>query len=48
MMASFIFLLIPTIVLLCKERNAAIDAAFIKSAQSPLLENIVNQKVEMP
>jgi len=31
-----------------QERNAAIDAAFIKSAQSPLLENIVNQKVEMP
>jgi len=31
-----------------QERNAAIDAAFIKSAQSPLLENIVNLKVEMP
>ena len=31
-----------------QERNAAIDAAFIKSAQSPLLEHIVNQKVEMP
>ena len=31
-----------------QERNAAIDAAFIKSAQSPLLENIVNLKAEMP
>ena len=31
-----------------QERNAAIDAAFIKSAQSPLLEHIVNQKIEMP
>ena len=29
-------------------RTAAIDAAFIKSAQSPLLEHIVNQKIEMP
>jgi NAD(P)-dependent dehydrogenase (short-subunit alcohol dehydrogenase family) len=29
-------------------RTTAIDAAFIKSAQSPLLENIVNQKIEMP
>ena len=31
-----------------QERNAAIDAAFIKSAQSPLLKHIVNQKIEMP
>ena len=29
-------------------RTAAIDAAFVKSAQSPLLEHIVNQKIEMP
>ena len=29
-------------------RTAAIDAAFKKSAQSPLLEHIVNQKIEMP
>ncbi|MDC1387384.1 SDR family NAD(P)-dependent oxidoreductase [Gammaproteobacteria bacterium] len=29
-------------------RAAAIDTAFIKSAQSPLLEHIVNQKIEMP
>jgi len=29
-------------------RTAAIDAAFEKSAQSPLLEHIVNQKIEMP
>jgi len=29
-------------------RTAAIDAAFQKSAQSPLLEHIVNQKIEMP
>ncbi|MDC6460944.1 SDR family NAD(P)-dependent oxidoreductase [Gammaproteobacteria bacterium] len=29
-------------------RTAAIDAAFIKSAQSPLLKHIVNQKIEMP
>ena len=29
-------------------RTAAIDAAFIKSAQSPLLEHIVNQKIETP
>ena len=28
--------------------TAAIDAAFKKSAQSPLLEHIVNQKIEMP
>ena len=28
-------------------RTAAIDAAFKKSAQSPLLEHIVNQKIEM-
>ena len=31
-----------------QERTAAIDAAFKKSAQSPLLEHIVNQKIEMP
>ena len=31
-----------------QERNAAIDAAFIKSAQSPLLKHIINQKIEMP
>jgi NAD(P)-dependent dehydrogenase (short-subunit alcohol dehydrogenase family) len=29
-------------------RTAAIDAAFKKSAESPLLEHIVNQKIEMP
>ena len=29
-------------------RTAAIDAAFKKSAQSPLLKHIVNQKIEMP
>ena len=29
-------------------RTAAIDDAFKKSAQSPLLANIVNQKIEMP
>jgi NAD(P)-dependent dehydrogenase (short-subunit alcohol dehydrogenase family) len=29
-------------------RTAAIDDAFKKSAQSPLLEHIVNQKIEMP
>jgi NAD(P)-dependent dehydrogenase (short-subunit alcohol dehydrogenase family) len=29
-------------------RAAAIDAAFKKSAESPLLEHIVNQKIEMP
>lgn len=31
-----------------QERTAAIDAAFKKSAQSPLLEHIVSQKIEMP
>ena len=31
-----------------QQRNAAIDAAFIKSAESPLLQHIVNQKIEMP
>jgi len=30
-----------------QDRNAAIDAAFTKSAQSPLLEHIANQKIEM-
>ena len=30
-----------------QDRNAAIDAAFTKSAQSPLLEHITNQKIEM-
>ena len=31
-----------------QDRNAAINAAFTKSAQSPLLEHIANQKIEMP
>jgi hypothetical protein len=30
-----------------QDRNVAIDAAFTKSAQSPLLEHIANQKIEM-
>jgi len=29
-------------------RTAAIDAAFQKASQSPLLKDIVNQKIEMP
>lgn len=31
-----------------QEKTAAIDAAFKKASQSPLLKNIVNQKIEMP
>jgi short-subunit dehydrogenase len=31
-----------------QERNAAINAAFQKASQSPLLKDIVNQKIEMP
>ena len=38
----------PNYRLIMQGRTAAIDAAFIKSAQSPLLEHIVNQKIEMP
>ena len=30
-----------------KERAQAIDAAFAKSAKSPLLKDIVNQKIDM-
>jgi len=33
---------------LMQERTSAIDAAFKKAAQSPLLKNIMNQKIEMP
>jgi hypothetical protein len=31
-----------------QERTAAIDEAFTKSAKSPLLKNITDQKIEMP
>ena len=31
-----------------QERNSAISAAFQKASKSPLLKDIVNQKIEMP
>jgi hypothetical protein len=31
-----------------QEKTSAIDEAFAKSEQSPLLKNIVNQEIKMP
>jgi len=38
----------PNYRFLMQERTAAIDEAFTKSAKSPLLKNITDQKIEMP
>ena len=38
----------PNYRFLMQERTAAIDEAFTKSAKSPLLKNIADQKIEMP